>query len=59
MNVQLKIRLERLTSPSGSMLLVNQNHCLKIYKRCLVSSRCKVLYCRAIVQVLDLTNLGS
>ena len=59
MNVQLKIRLERLKSPSGSMLLVNQNHCLKIYKRYLVSSRCRVLYCRAIVQVLDLTNLGS
>ena len=38
MNVLLKIRLEKLTSPSGSMSLVNQNHFMKIYKRCLVSS---------------------
>ena len=57
MNVLLKIRLEKLTSPSGSMLLVNQNHFMKIYKRYLVSSRCSALYCCAIVQALDWTNL--
>ena len=59
MNVLLKIRLEKLTSPSGSMLLVNQNNFMKIYKRCLVSSRCRVLYCHAIVQALDWTNVRS
>ena len=33
MNVLLKIWLEKLTSPSGLMLLVNQNHFMKIYKQ--------------------------
>ena len=50
MNVLLKIWLEKLTSPSGSMLLVNQNHFMKIYIRCLIRSRCGALYYRAIVQ---------
>ena len=58
-DVLLKIWLEKLTSPSGSMLLVNQNLFMKIYKRRLVSSRCSTLYCRAILQTLDGTNTGS
>ena len=58
-DVLLKIRLEKLTSPSGSMLLVNQKLFNKIYKRRLVSSRCSALYCRAILQTLDGTNTGS
>ena len=59
MNVLLKIWLGKLTSPSGTMLLVNQNHFMKIYKQCLVSSRCKALYNRAIGQALNCTNAGS
>ena len=61
MNVLLKIWLEKLTSPSGSMLLVNQNYFMKIYKWCLVSSRyrSRALNCQAIVQALDWTNTGS
>ena len=58
-DVLLKIWLEKLTSPSGSMLLVNQKLFMKIYKRRLVSSRCSALYCRAILQTLDGTNTGS
>ena len=42
-DVLLKIWLEKLTSPSGSMLLVNQKLFMKIYKRRLVSSRCSAL----------------
>ena len=58
-DVLLKIWLEKLTSPSGSMSLVNQKLFMKIYKRRLVSSRCSALYCRAILQTLDGTNTGS
>ena len=58
-DVLLKIWLEKLTSPSGWMLLVNQKLFMKIYKRRLVSSRCSALYCRAILQTLDGTNTGS
>ena len=59
MNVLLKIWLEKLTSPSGLMLLVNQNHFMKIYKQCFVSSHYRALYYQAIVQALDQTNTGS
>ena len=59
MNVLLKIWLEKLTSPSGLMLLVNQNHFMKIYKQCLVSSYCRLLYYRVIGQALNCTNTGS